>query len=339
MANKINIKSLYYGQLEKFIRELGLPKFKAKIIWQWIYKKQITDFESMSNLSKTDRDMLDKQAYISSNKIVQKQVSKKDGVIKYLFGLEDGKKIETVFIPGRNHNTLCISSQVGCPQSCTFCATASMGFVRNLEAHEIVEQILAVMRDGKEVNYVVFMGMGEPLLNYKNVVGAIGIINSKEGLHIGARKITVSTSGIAPEIKKLADEEVGVNLAISLNSSSNHKRSELMPINEKYPIMKLMDAAKYYQEQNGRRISFEYVLLDGVNDSDADANGLVKLMKRLISHVNLIQYNVNSSAAKNYGKSQRVDEFKAILEDNTIEVSLRKSAGPDIAAACGQLAG
>lgn len=334
-----DVKEMQFHELETFVQELDIQKFKAKIIWQWLYTHFASSFEQMTNLSKADREVLHKFAQINVHELVSEHASVQDGTEKYVLRLADGKLIETVFLPADDHNTLCISSQVGCPQKCGFCATGVNGFKRNLTAAEIVEQVLFVRRRGHDVDNIVFMGMGEPLLNFDAVVAAIRILNGSEGLGIGARKITVSTSGIVTNIMKLADLELGVNLAISLNATSNHVRTKLMPVNAKNPVMKLIEAAQYMQGRSGRRITFEYVLLDGINDSEKDAKDLCKLMKMLISHVNLINYNASDIISDGYRTSTRLPAFRKILIQNEISVTARNSMGSDIAAACGQLAG
>lgn len=334
---KHDIKEMSFKELETFVQALDLPKFKAKIIWQWLYEKYADAFEQMTNLSKADRDLLNQHARINTHQIDSIQTSA-DGAQKYALKLQDGKKIETIFLPSLKHNTLCISSQVGCPQKCGFCATGAIGFKRNLTAAEIVEQVLTLLRKGHTVDYIVFMGMGEPLLNVDEVVKAIRLLNSPDGLKFGARKITVSTSGLVAPLIKLADLDLGVNLAISLNAPSNHLRTQLMPVNAKNPLMKLIEAAQYAQKKSGRRITFEYVLLAGINDSEKDARDLSKLMKMLISHVNLINYNPSNLVEDKYQPSDKMVAFKKVLIQNEISVTIRNSMGSDIAAACGQLA-
>jgi len=337
--DKKDLKKLNSKQLEEFILENDIEKYKAKIIWQWIYKKYVTDFNAMTNLSKRDREVLSEVAYISTHEIADKKTSGKSKTTKYVFKLEDGSLVESVFIPSIDHSTVCISSQVGCAQGCVFCATGAQGFKRNLKSHEIVEQVLAILREGKNVDYIVFMGMGEPLINIDNVIQSIRIINDPNSIGIGARKITVSTAGMIPNLIKLADSELGVNIAISLNATSNHVRSSLMPINEKYPIKKLMETAEYCQKKSGRRITFEYILLEGINDSEKDATDLSKLMKMLISHVNLIGFNPSPDLDPKFVPSTKVSNFKNILLKNEISVTVRHSTGQDIFGACGQLAG
>lgn len=336
---KTDLKKLYFDQIEALVKECEIAKFKAKSIWKWMYQKAVISIDDMTDLSKYDREKLSKIAYVSGHKVAAKASSSVDKSIKYLFELEDGEHIESVLIRGRDHNTVCVSSQVGCPQKCAFCATASLGYKRNLKINEIVEQVLAIKRDGHEVHYIVFMGMGEPLLNYDNVKTAINILNSTDGLGIGIRKITLSTCGVIPGIERMINDDIGVNLAVSLNAADNQTRTRLMPVNEKYAMGKLIEAAEVYQKKNGRRITFEYVMIKGVNDSEQDALNLVKILRNKICHVNLIALNYSDTIEPGLLPSNKLEKFFGILDNQSVSVTIRKSAGPDINGACGQLAG
>lgn len=334
---KQNIKDLNLEELEKiFVDDLNEKKFRAKQVFKWIYKN-ISSFDDMTDISLELREKLKSKFDLCVYDIIDKQVSK-DGTIKYLFGLSDGNAIESVFMKYHHGNSTCVSSQIGCKMGCKFCASTGIGFVRSLTPGEIVEQILAITRDtGENISNVVFMGIGEPLDNYDNVVKAVSLINSPNGLNIGARHISISTSGLVPKIYDLAEKNLQCTLSISLHATTDEKRSSMMPVNNRYNIKELLDACKFYIEKTKRRISFEYALVDGKNDSIEDAKELVKLLRGMICHVNLIP--VNSIEGGNYRKSkkEKILAFRDYLNEKGIVATVRRELGSDIDAACGQL--
>ncbi|RJQ38525.1 MAG: 23S rRNA (adenine(2503)-C(2))-methyltransferase RlmN [Nitrospiraceae bacterium] len=355
--SKINLKALSKDALGKFVKEQELPTYRAKQILHWIYEKKVESVKDITELSKELREKLSDAAYISNLKLLNRQTSS-DGAEKFLFGLEDGESIESVLIPDEDRQTLCISSQVGCTMGCGFCLTGSMGFKKNLWAYEIADQIIAVMKvksekfpprtgspeekkvksDGiKNITNIVFMGMGEPLLNLDEVVEALKRIT--ELLGFSKRRITLSTCGIAPAIAELYKKAPHVNLAISLNATTDDVRNRLMPVNRKYPIRVLLDAcrkAKLLLSLRDR-ITFEYVMIDGVNDSLADAKRLVTLLRGIPSKVNLIPFNPFAGSKFKRPSDERVLAFQEILIGGKIFTFIRKSKGQDILAACGQL--
>jgi 23S rRNA (adenine2503-C2)-methyltransferase len=337
---KINLKGLWIEELENFLERLGEKKYKAKQLAKWIYNKGVINFEEMTDLSKELRRKLSEVAYIGKLKLTRKQVSKIDQTEKFLFELFDGKRIETVLMREKNRTTVCISTQVGCALNCIFCATGKSGFERNLSAGEIVDQIIAVkgyLKEDEKVTNVVIMGMGEPLLNYENTVKAIRIIQSELGLSISAKRITLSTSGIAPEIYKLADERLKIKLALSLNAPDDELRRKLMPLTKKYPLSEVLEALKYYAKKNDIRITFEYVLIKDVNDSEEQALRLAKLIRGIPCKINLIPYNPIKECPYKKPDEETLMKFRDILYPRAPAVTLRRSKGEDIQAACGQL--
>ena len=333
-----NILTIYQQNIEKYLTEINLPKYHAKQIIEWIYKKNILDFDNMTNLPKNLKEQLKINFEINNIKIQKKQIST-DGAIKYLFKLADNNFIETVFIPSRDRYTICLSSQVGCKFNCAFCASGKSGFSRNLTTDEIILQILNIMHDQKleKINNIVFMGIGEPLDNMDNVLNAIKIINDKDKLNIGARKITISTCGLAPQIKKLAGFDMQIELAISLHSPLDKLRSELLPINKKYNIQTLIKTCKDYTKKTGRQITFAYIMLNNINDSNKYAEELAKLLKGNLFKVNIINFNKTANQKYLPAKKETIKSFMEILEKNKIPVTLRMPRGQDISAACGQL--
>ncbi|SJZ30902.1 23S rRNA (adenine(2503)-C(2))-methyltransferase RlmN [Selenihalanaerobacter shriftii] len=344
MVDKVDLSSLNFQGLEEFMANIGEAEFRAKQIANWIYKQGITDFNQMTNLSKGLQNKLKKVAYISQLQEITKSKSK-DGTIKYLFELIDGKRIETVLMPYRDgRNSVCVSTQVGCGMGCNFCATGLQGLERNLTTGEIVGQVLKVQKliSGEEfgepaVTNIVFMGMGEPLANYNNLLKAIEILNGNKGLNIGMRKITLSTCGLVPQIKKLAKEELQLVLAISLHAATDNLRDEMMPVNKRYPINELMTACEYYIKRTNRRITFEYALVDGVNNRVQDAKELAKLLSGFLCHVNLIPVNPVGELDLTRPDREDINNFKEILSKNGIQATVRLERGSDIEAACGQL--
>lgn len=332
-----NIKDYNLDALKNELAELGEKPYRAEQIFKWLYQDKVKSFDDMTNLSLDLREKLKANYTICNFNILKKQESK-DGTKKYLFDVLDGNAIETVLMSYHHGYSICVSSQIGCPMGCKFCASTGIAFVRNLTSGEIVEQILAVEQDtGVRISNVDFMGIGEPLNNYDNVVNAIRIINNPKGLNIGARHISVSTSGLVPAIYKLADENIQCTLSISLHATNNKKRSSMMPVNDVYPIEELLQACKDYTAKTNRRISFEYALAKDNNDNLEDAKELVKLLHGMLCHVNLIP--INKIENGNYSKSsiENVMKFRDYLNDHGITATIRRELGSDIEAACGQL--
>ena len=335
---KIDLKTFSKEELDEFIIGINEKPFRSSQLWSWIYQKGLTSFDGMTNISRRLRTKLNKIALISSLKLVEKKVSPISKTIKFLWELEDGLKIESVYIPEKKRRTLCISSQVGCPLGCSFCATGAMGFYRNLMPHEIVNQVLSARQAvGEKPTNIVVMGMGEPFLNYENVIKALKIISNPEGIAIGHRKITISTAGIIPQIYRYTEEKHPFKLAISLNATTDAQRSTLMPINKKYSLRELIKAARFYTRKLKKRVTFEYVLIKNVNDTPADATRLLKLLKGIPCKVNLIPYN---STYKKYSRpsNEHIQTFANSIRQLYAPVTLRMSRGDDINGACGQLA-
>lgn len=334
--DRINLKALSKKELESFVKESGLPSYRAKQIIHWIYEKYATSLEDITELSKDLRKTLSEKAYISNIALLDKKISK-DKTEKYLFQLEDGETIESVLIPDEKRLTLCISSQVGCAMNCRFCMTGRLGLKRNLLAYEIIDQIIAVSRAIKprHITNIVLMGMGEPLNNFENVTEALR--RMKDFMSISPKRITLSTSGIVPKILELPKVAPAVNLAISLNATTDEIRDYLMPVNKTYSINKLIEACKRFPLQKGRRITFEYVLIKGINDSSEDAERLVKLLRGIPSKVNLIPFNPYPGSEFDRPDDENVRSFQEILLSHHVTAIIRKSKGQDIEAACGQL--
>lgn len=337
-----DIKSMTYEELEADIIEMGLPKFRAGQLYRQLFQKLKTSFFDMSDISASLAQALSEKYSITAPEIISKLVSKIDGTEKYLLCMADGNMIETVLMRYEHGNTVCVSTQVGCRMGCAFCASTKNGFVRSLEPSEILSQIETVTRehmseDGFRVSNIVLMGIGEPLDNYDNVIKFLNLVNDKRGLEIGYRHISLSTCGVVPGIKKLAREELPITLSISLHAPNDAIRSETMPINRKYNIEELLSACREYQKICGRRISFEYALIDGVNDSVDHAKELAKRLKGIMCHVNLIP--VNTIKEKNFKKSTKnsINLFTKTLNDSKINATVRRKLGSDIDAACGQL--
>ena len=332
-----NIKDYDLNKLKEELIRIGEKPFRAEQIFKWLYQEKVKSFDDMTNLSLELREKL-KQNYTMCNfKILRKQESK-DGTIKYLFDVLDGNAIETVLMSYHHGYSICVSSQIGCKMGCKFCASTGINFIRNLSSGEIVEQILAVEQDtGNRISNVVLMGIGEPLDNYDNVVNAIHIINNPKGINIGARHISLSTSGLVPKIYKLAEENIQCTLSISLHATNNKKRSSMMPVNDAYPIEELIKACKDYIEKTHRRISFEYALAKDNNDNIEDAKELVKLLKGMICHVNLIPINKIENGKFDKSSNENIIKFRDYLNDHGIVATIRRELGSDIDAACGQL--
>lgn len=345
MTGKTAITGLTKEELELKILEMGQPRYRAGQVMEWIYDKRVNGFSEMTNLPDNLRSELNKNYLINVLSSVKDNRSS-DTTKKYLYRLQDGRYIETVIIPASvgnqgnrsDRNTLCVSSQVGCAYGCKFCASGLDGFTRNLKAAEITGQIMAVEEETlKKINNVVFMGMGEPLANFRNLMQAIQIINASWGIGIGARHITVSTSGLVPQIRKIAEQPLQIRLAISLHGVSDEVREKIMPVNKKYPIAKLFDALHYYKSKKPQKITFEYILIKDVNDSLEQAKKLSKAARSLNAKVNLIPYNTVDGLDWERPSENTQQDFLNVLTSNGIQSTLRKEKGHDIEAACGQL--
>ena len=332
-----NIKNYDLEELKEELLTLGEKKYRAEQIFKWIYVDKVKEFDEMTNLPLELREKLKKEYTMCNFKILKKQESS-DGTKKYLFDVLDGNAIETVLMEYHHGKTICVSSQIGCKMGCKFCASTGAKFARSLESGEIVEQILAVEQDiADKISNVVFMGIGEPFDNYDNVMKAVKIINNQKGLNIGARHISISTSGLVPKIYQFADEKLQCTLSISLHATSDEKRSSMMPINNRYNIKELMEACKYYIEKTNKRISFEYALAKDNNDNLEDAKELVKLLKGMLCHVNLIPINKIENGAYIKSSNENIIRFRDYLNENGIVATIRRELGSDIDAACGQL--
>lgn len=332
-----NIKDYHLEELKSQLKEMGEKPFRAEQIHKWLYEEKIQTFDEMTNLSLTLREKLKNNYTICNFNILKKQESK-DGTIKYLLDVLDGNAIETVLMRYHHGNSICVSSQIGCKMGCKFCASTGIHFIRNLSCGEIVEQIIKVEQDtGEKISNVVFMGIGEPLDNYDNVVNAIRLINHPKGLNIGARHISISTSGIVPKIYQLAEENIQCTLSISLHATNNEKRSSMMPVNNSYPMEKLLQACRDYIAKTNRRISFEYALAKDNNDNLNDAKELVKLLKGMLCHVNLIPINKIENGQFDKSSNENIIKFRDYLNDHGIVATIRRELGSDIDAACGQL--
>ncbi len=334
----------FLGTSEKNLQEYLAPwdvkPYRIHQIFTWVYHKEVRDFDLMTNLSKSLRQHLKEKYYFALPNLVEKFPSK-DGSVKYLFGLEDGSSIESVWMPSDDRKTLCISTQVGCRLACSFCMTATLGLKRNLTAGEIIGQIVKVNEDLAEENRitnVVIMGMGEPLDNYQPLVDALRLMISPEGMKISTRKITLSTSGLVDKIKAFQEENIHVNLAISLNATLDEVRDQIMPINKKYPIEVLLETLRGYPLKPNRKLTFEYVLLAGINDTDDDAKRLAKLLHGIPSKINLIPFNPSEPSDYHPPSEERLLSFQNYLISKNYSVFIRKNRGTDILGACGQLA-
>jgi len=332
-----NIKDYDLNELKQEFTEMGEKPFRAEQVFKWLYEAKVDSFDKMTNLSLELREKLKQNYEMHNFNILRKQESS-DGTIKYLFDVLDGNAIETVLMSYHHGYSLCVSTQIGCKMGCKFCASTGIKFVRDLTSGEIVEQILAVERDQNiRISNVVFMGIGEPLDNYDNVVNAIRIINNQKGINIGARHISISTSGLVPKIYQLAEENIQCTLSISLHATTDEKRSEMMPVNNRYNLAELLQACRDYIEKTNRRISFEYALAKDNNDNLDDAKRLVKLLKGMICHVNLIPINKIESGAYVKSSNENIMKFRDFLNDHGIVATIRRELGSDIDAACGQL--
>ncbi len=342
MEHKTEIKNFTREELVEWFEQRGEKSFRAGQIFKWLYLRQANSFDEMTDIGKELRETLKENFSVSRLKLERSERSK-DGTEKLLFRLHDNAYIEAVLIPEKDHYTLCISTQVGCAQACKFCLTAKGGFERNLTTAEIVDQVrdaqaLVAARDSaKPMSNIVFMGMGEPLANYDAVVKALSIITDSDyGLKFSSRRVTISTSGLVPEILALGNE-TEVNLAVSLNATTEETRSMLMPVNRRYPMEDLLKACKNFEMKPRKKITFEYILIQGVNDSDEDAKRLIKLLRPIRSKVNIIPFNEHDKSDFKRPPKERIQRFLQILLDRNVTAMVRKSKGDDISAACGQL--
>ncbi|MDD3363594.1 MAG: 23S rRNA (adenine(2503)-C(2))-methyltransferase RlmN [Syntrophomonas sp.] len=350
MENKTELLGMDIGDLENYLLSLGQPRFRAKQIYGWIYRKEVSSFYEMSDIPKELRARLDENAEISIPRVLKQRVSK-DNTRKFLLEMKDKKKVETVLIPQsgdkNDRHSLCISTQVGCPVGCAFCATGASGFQRNLQAYEMAGQVLGSRRelakrlkakDEQLITNVVYMGMGEPMLNFDEVLKSVYILNDHRGINIGQRHITISTAGEVKGIQRLAREKIQITLAVSLHACNNELRNQLIPLNRKYPLELLLESVAEYIEYSGRRVTFEYIMLDEVNTDLSDARAMIKLLKPLLANVNLIPYNEVSGLDFKRPSPVKIGQFYKWLVDGGLNVTLREERGSDIEAACGQLA-
>ena len=338
MDRKVDMKSMNMEELVKFIEELGEKKFRAKQIYEWVHIKHVKSFEEMTNISKKFAEQLNEICTLTSLEKADVQISKMDGTRKYLFALEDGNVIESVLMRYKHGNSVCISSQVGCRMGCRFCASTLDGLVRGLTPAEMVDQIYQISKDtGERISNVVVMGTGEPLDNYDNLLRFIELLTDENGLNISQRNVTVSTCGIVPKIRELAEQKLSITLALSLHASNQKKRLELMPIANKYEIHEVIEACQYYFEQTGRRVTFEYSLVGGVNDSKEDARELLQLVKGMNCHINLIPVNPIKERSYVQSNEQVIAAFKNRIEKAGLNATIRREMGRDIDGACGQL--
>ena len=332
-----DIKSMTQQELSLFFKELGEPAFRAKQAFTWLHRGAVS-FEDMTNLSKPLREKLAAQCFITAPVVARKQESRLDGTIKYLWELSDGNCIETVLMQYHHGNTVCISSQVGCRMGCAFCASTIAGKVRDLRPSEMLDQVLFTQLDsGREISNIVLMGIGEPLDNMDNVLRFLELVNHPDGLHIGMRHISLSTCGLVPKIDALAEKKLQISLAISLHGPNDEIRDQIMPVNKAYPIEELMEAVRRYYDATGRRIHFEYAMIDGLNDTPACAQELLRRLKGLGAHVNLIPLNHVEESPLKPSSREAVARFQKILEDGGVTATVRRTLGGDIDASCGQL--
>lgn len=336
--SKIDIRSLTAVELTEKICNRGLPKFRASQIYSWLYEKGVRDFSEMTNLPKSLRDSLDAEFEIKNCTIDTKLCSKLDETVKYLFELNPGEYIESVVMKYKYGYTICISSQLGCKMGCSFCASAIGGFQRHLTPSEMLSEIYTAQSDlGVRVSHIVLMGTGEPLDNFDNVMRFLELVTDEKGLNISMRHISLSTCGVVPRIYDLAEKRLGLTLSVSLHAPNDAIRSQTMPVNHKWNVEELLTACRYYTKVTSRRISFEYAMIDGFNDTDACASELAKRLRGMLCHINLIP--VNTVKEKDYRKSNedRIRRFSKILEQNGLTVTVRRTLGSDINASCGQL--
>lgn len=332
----MNLYGLTKEELEQYFVSIGEKKFKATQVFEWLYQKRVTTIEEFSNIKKEAREQLQKDFSLELPKVIKREID--TDVEKYLFELSDNERIEAVLMRHNYGLSVCVSSQVGCNMGCKFCESGRLKKVRNLEAHEMVGQILVIESLIKErISSVVIMGIGEPLDNYENVIRFIKIINDAKGIQIGARHITLSTCGLIPKIKELSELDIQINLAISLHAPNDHLRSEIMPINKAYPLQELMETIKEYIKKTNRRVTMEYILLKGVNDQKKHAKELANLLRGMNVYVNLIPYNETNHIEFQKSDKETIDAFYRELQKEKIQVTVRREFGSSISAACGQL--
>ena len=335
--NRIGVSSYTLEKLTGFVTGLGQPAFRAKQLFSWLHEKRVQEFSAMTNLPKSFLQQLEQQCTIETLRPLRRQCAK-DGTVKYLFGLADGNSIETVLMRYSYGNSVCVSTQVGCRMGCRFCASTQGGRVRNLTAGEIANEIYAVMADtGERVSHIVLMGIGEPLDNFDNVMDFLSIISCPQGVNIGMRNISLSTCGLVPMMEKLAQKKLGLTLSVSLHAPTNEMRSSMMPVNDAYPLEKLIPACRAYQRETGRRISFEYSIARGVNDSEQTARKLAKLIEGMSAHVNLIPINPVDGSPYSAADAANVRRFQNTLLSLGVNATVRRRLGTEISAACGQL--
>ncbi len=335
---KRDILSMRYEILEKWLKELGEPSFRAEQVFRWLHRKKVKNFAEMTNLSKALRQKLEEAAYITPIAVCKKLVSQEDGTRKYLFALEGGSVIESVLMKYEYGNTVCISTQVGCRMGCRFCASTLEGVERNLTAGEMLSQIYEIEREsGERVSGVVLMGSGEPLDNYENVMDFLELVHHEKGLQLGHRHITLSTCGLVEQMYRLMEEKLQITLAVSLHAPNDAIRKTIMPIANRYNMEELLRACRAYTEKTGRRITFEYALMKSVNDSDDCAKELAERLHGMLCHVNLIPVNDVKERSFSRSDSERIKRFAALLQKRSVETTIRRKLGSDIDAACGQL--
>lgn len=335
---KIDIKSLTFEELGECITQMGLERYRAGQIYRNLFLRLCDSFDCMTELSSKHKELLKEKFEITDFQVLRHLVSKIDGTEKFLFGLPGGGAVESVYMKYEHGGSVCVSTQVGCKMGCSFCASTKAGFERNLLPSEILGQIEKIIKiRGEKISNIVLMGIGEPLDNYDNVLRFLKLVNDERGLNIGYRHISLSTCGVVPMIKRLAEENLPITLSVSLHATTDEKRSSLMPINRKYPIAELLEACRYYQKNTTRRISFEYAVIDGINDAEEDAKRLARLLSGIMCHVNVIP--VNEIREKTYKKSSKnaIELFTNTLKNSKINVTVRRKLGGDINAACGQL--
>ena len=341
MNDKINLYDLSFEELTTFITDLGQPKFRAQQVWDWIYKRFALGFEDMGNIPKAFRTQLAAQATLTIGAIVDELRSNDNQTKKVLFQLPDGQYVETVLMKYEKRRTLCISTQAGCAMGCVFCATGQMGFFRHLSVGEIVGQVLyfahELAQTGDHVTNIVMMGMGEPLHNYERTLTAVDRLTSPDAFNLGARKITISTVGLVPAMRRYADEQRQTPLAVSLHAATDAERDKLIPVNRRWPIAEVLDACRYVVEKTGRRITFEWALINGENDTIEQAQALGKLVQGMLCHVNLIPLNPTAGYGGAPSSHERVDKFQEVLASYGVSSTVRVRRGIDIQAGCGQL--
>ncbi len=341
MSDKTNLYNLNFDELTEFITNLGQPTFRAQQVWDWLYKRYALDFETMGNIPKAFRAQLAESATLQIGQVVDALYSSDGRTKKVLFKLPDGQFIETVLMKYEKRRTLCISTQAGCAMGCVFCATGQMGFFRHLSVAEIVAQVLyfahELAQSGDHVTNIVLMGMGEPLHNYENTLTAVDRLTAADAFNLGARKITISTVGLVPAMRRYADEQRQTPLAVSLHAATDEERDKLIPVNKRWPIADVLDACRYVVEKTGRRITFEWALINGQNDTIDQAQALGKLIQGMLCHVNLIPLNPTEGYGGEPSSRERVDKFQEVLTGYGVSSTVRVRRGIDIQAGCGQL--